>query len=140
MSRKVLGISWVNGHLEAAALNGSKVSCSWLCPTAVNDEVDFGVALAVAVRQTHFTGTQVMLVLDHRSLLFHVQETPPAADKLLSQMLQRLVERSQFFDSPAVWGRQELPKAKGKPRFLLALLPQPLVARITEACAAQHLE
>src|SRR3989442_499504 len=92
MAKKVLGISWLNGRFDAAALEGGAVSGSWRCPTPVNDEADFGLALAEAVRQTRFTGGQVMVVLDHRSLLFHVQETPPAAEKLVGQMLQRLVE------------------------------------------------
>src|SRR5436309_12139883 len=90
VAKKVLGISWLNGQFNAASLNGGAVSGSWLCPTPVNDEAEFGVALGEAVRQTHFTGSQVTLVLDHRSLLFHVQETPPAAEKLVGQMLERL--------------------------------------------------
>src|SRR3954468_10987119 len=103
MAKNVLGISWLNGRFHATAIEGGDVSGSWLCPTAVNDEAGFGVALAEAVRETRFTGTQVTLVLEHRNLLFHVQETPPAAEKLVDQMLQRLVERNQFFDSKAVW-------------------------------------
>jgi hypothetical protein len=139
MSKKVLGVSWLNGRLEAVASSGSAVSGTWLCPTAVADEADFAVAVAEAVRQTKFSGTQVALVLDHRSLLFHVQETPPAGSKLVGQMLQRFIDKSQFFDSKAVWGRLDLPKAKGKLRFLLALLPEPLVQRLVERCASQGL-
>src|SRR5256885_2302892 len=140
MAKKILGISWLNGRFDAAALEGGAVSGSWLCPAPVNDEVDFGIALVEAVRQTHFSGTQVTLVLDHRSLLFHVQETPPAAEKLVGQMLERLVERNQFFDKRAVWSRLELPSAKGKRRFLLALLPEPLVQHLVHSSAAQGLE
>src|SRR2546423_15028919 len=126
MAKNILGISWLNGRFDAATVNGSSVVGSWLCPTAVNDEAGFGVALAEAVRQTRFAGTEVMLVLDHRSLLFHVQETPPAAEKLVGQMLQRLIERSQFFEGKAAWSRLTLPVANSKRRFLLALLPEPL--------------
>src|SRR5882672_4485868 len=77
MSKKILGISWLNGRFHAAALNGSAVSASWACPQPVPYEADFGEALAEAVRETRFTGTQVVVVLDHGSLLFHVEETPP---------------------------------------------------------------
>src|SRR5437660_11544389 len=91
MAKKVLGISWLNGRFDAAALEGGAVSGSWLCPAAVNDEGDFGIALAEALAQTHFSGTEIMLALDHRSLLFHVQETPPASEKLINQMLTRLI-------------------------------------------------
>ena len=140
MAKKILGISWLNGRFDAAALEGGAVSGSWLCPAPVNDEVDFGIALVEAVRQTHFSGTQIMLVLDHRSLLFHVQETPPAAEKLVGQMLQRLVERNQFFEGKALWSRLDLPGAKDKRRFLLALLPEAFVQNLVRTCADQGFE
>jgi len=140
MEKKILGISWLNGRFDAAALERGAVSGSWLCPAAVNDEVDFGIALVEAVRQTHFTGTQIMVVLDHRSLLFHVQETPPAAEKLVGQMLQRLIERNQFFEGKALWSRLDLPGAKDKSRFLLALLPEAFVQTLVRTCGDQGFE
>lgn len=139
MSRKVLGISWLNGSFSAA-LEGSSLSASWACPTPVNDEPAFASALAEAVRQTSFSGSKIMLVLDHRSLLFHVQETPPGADKLIDQLLERAVEKSQFFPEQAAWRRLSLPSAKGRRRFLLALLPSGFVRGLAELCAAQRLE
>lgn len=140
MSRDVLGISWLNGRLHASAMDGRRVSASWSCPTPVHDDWEFALALAEAVTQTRFTGSKVMLVLDHRCLLFHVQDMPPAADKVVDQLLQRTVERSQFFEEKAVWSRLTLPPAKGRQRFLLALMPEALLRRLAEICETQGLE
>lgn len=140
MSRKVLGISWLNGHFHAIALDGGKVSGSWLCPTRVNDDSGFRQALAEAVQQTGFAGREVRLVLDHRNLLFHVQETPPAADKLVDQVLERSIDQNHFFNEKPAWARADLPAAKGRRRFLLALIPDSIVRALVEGVAAQGLE
>jgi hypothetical protein len=139
MSKKILGISWLNGRFHAAALNGSTVSASWASPQPVPYEADFGEALAEAVQQTRFTGTQVVVVLDHGSLLFHVEETPPVQGKMLGQLLERRVAQNHFFEEQAAWGRIDLPPLKGRQRALLALLPQSLVHGLSAACAALRL-
>ena len=96
MSKKILGISWLNGRFHAAALNGSTVLASWASPQPVPHEGDFAEALAEAVRQTRFTGAQVVVVLDHGSLLFHVEETPPVKGRMLGQLLERRVAQNQI--------------------------------------------
>jgi len=139
MAKKVLGISWLNGRFHAAALNGSTVSTSWVSPQPVSNDADFGTALAEAVRQTRFAGTQVVVVLDHGSLLFHVEETPPIKGKVLTQLLERRVSQNHFFEEQAAWGSIDLPSLKGRQRTLLALLPKSLVQRLSAACAAMRL-
>lgn len=139
MLKKILGISWLNGRFHAAALNGSTVSASWACPQPVPYEADFGEALAEAVRQTRFTGTQVVVVLDHGSLLFHVEETPPVKGRMLRQLLERRVAQNHFFEEQAAWGRIDLPAFKGRQRTLLALVPQSLVHNLSTSCAALRL-
>jgi hypothetical protein len=139
MSKKILGISWLNGRFHAAALHGSVVSASWASPQPVPFEADFAEALAEAVRQTGFTGTQVVVVLDHGSLLFHVEETPPAKGRVLKQLLERRVAQNHFFEEQAAWGRLDLPLLKGRQRTLLALAPKSLVQHLTTACAALRL-
>src|SRR6266540_2793454 len=101
MARNVLGISWLHGRFQAVTLAGGAVSGSWTSPEPVASDADFGPALAEAVKRTRFTGTRVQVVLDHRSLLFHVQETPPARGKQLGQLLGRLVASNRFFEEPA---------------------------------------
>jgi len=139
MSKKILGISWLNGRFHAAALNGSTVLASWASPQPVPHEGDFAEALAEAVRQTRFTGAQVVVVLDHGSLLFHVEETPPVKGRVLNQLLERSVAQNHFFEEEAAWGRVDLPALKGRQRALLALAPKSLVQRLTAACTALRL-
>src|SRR5437867_344500 len=127
MARASLGISWVHGRFQAVASLGGRNVGAWTCPTSVVEEEDFEQALAQAVHETGFTGTRVVVVLEHRSLLFHVQETPPAKGRLLEQLLQRLVSQSRFFEERAAWSRVEVAAVKGRQRYLLALLPDPLV-------------
>ena len=140
MSRTVLGISWLHGQFRAVVLTGSSVSAAWTRPLAVIHDADFAPALAEAVRETRFAGTRVVIALEHRSLLFHVQETPPAKGAMLRQLLDRLVKQNRFFEENAAWGHVALPSGKGRPRYLLALLPESLVQQLTEACAGQHLQ
>lgn len=139
MARNILGISWLNGRFEAVTLVGRQVSASWISPQPVLTDADFAPALVEAVKHTRFRGHQVSVLLDHRSLLFHVQETPPAKGRMLRQLLERLVAQNQSFQEQASWGHIALPALKGRQRFLLALLPRSLACLLNETCAAQKL-
>jgi hypothetical protein len=139
MARKTLGISWLNGQFHAAALTGGAVTGAWAAPKTVT-ESDFAAAVAEAIRATGFNGTQAMVIIDHRSLLFHVQDIPPAEGKVVDQVLDRLVERGHFFEEKAAWGRLGLPEAKGRHRYLLALLPESLIQALVAAFAQQRIE
>src|SRR5947207_13624011 len=116
MARASLGISWVHGRFQAVASLGGRNVGAWTCPRPVLEGEDFDEALGEAVRETGFTGTRVVVVLEHRSLLFHVQETPPAKGRLLEQLLQRLVSQSRFFEERAAWSCVEVPGLKGRQR------------------------
>ena len=140
MARASLGISWVHGRFQAVASLGGRNVGAWTCPRPVLEGEDFDEALGEAVRETGFTGTRVVVVLEHRSLLFHVQETPPAKGRLLEQLLQRLVSQSRFFEERAAWSCVEVPGLKGRQRYLLALLPDPLVRQMALACSARRLQ
>jgi hypothetical protein len=140
MSRNVLGISWVNGRFHASAIKGRTALRLWSCPTPVHEDSEFASALAEAVAQTGFMGSKVMLALEHRRLFFYLQDTPPAADKVVDQLLQRAVERNNFFEERTVWSRLSVPPAKSRPRFLLTLMPEALVCSLAEICDAQGLE
>jgi hypothetical protein len=140
MARRILGISWLNGRFHAAVLKGDAVAASWVSPQPVRLPADFEPALAEAVRQTRFSGSRVVIVLDHGSLLFHVEETPPATGKVLRQLLDRRVAQNRFFEENAAWGRIDLPPLKGRHRVLLALLPQSLVDQLASICASLRLD
>ncbi len=140
MARKTLGISWLNGRFHAAALAGGTVTASWSAPQAVMETAAFAGALAEAVKQTGFNGGQAMVIIDHRSLLFHVQDIPPAEGKMVDQLLERLVGRSKFFEEKAAWGRLALPEAKGRSRYLLSLLPDSLIQELMVIFATRRIE
>lgn len=140
MAQHVLGISWLHGSFQAVATSGGVVQASWAAPGSVQTPADFATALKAAVTETSFKGRRVVVVIDHRNLLFHVQETPPAKGKMLGRVLQRLVAQSQFFDEPALWRHIELPSSKTAHRCLLAVLPQSLVFSIEHACAEANLD
>ena len=130
MARNVLGISWLHGQFQAITATGA----AWSSPALVSSAQEFSAALSTAVRHTQFKGQHVAVVIDHRNLLFHVQETPPAKGKVLAKLLARLVAQNQFFEEPAAYGHVELPVSKGHHRFLLSLLPQSLPQAIDDAC------
>jgi hypothetical protein len=140
MSKKILGISWLHGRFQAVALDGARVLASWDHPQPVELDADFESALDEAIRRTGYTGKNVVVVLDHRSLLFHVQETPPVRGKVLRQLLERLVAQNRFYEERAAWGHVTLPAAKERHRSLLALLPESLVRHLTDACAGRRLQ
>lgn len=140
MARKTLGISWLNGRFHAAALTGGAVTASWSAPEPVTDSAGFAAAVADAIRATRFGGAQAMVIIDHRNLLFHVQDIPPAEGKVVDQVLDRLIGRGHFFEEKAAWGRLGLPGSKGRHRYLLALLPESLVQGLVDACAVQRVE
>lgn len=139
MGKNTLGIAWLHGRFEAVNLAASSNSAGWLSPISVNTPQEFAVALAQAVRETGFRGQKVMVVIDHRNLLFHVQDVPPAKGRVLTKLLDRLVAQNQFFDEPAAHAHLELPQGKSLHRHLLSLLPQSLVGALAQACTDQGL-
>ncbi len=139
MARNILGISWLHGRFQAVTTSGGSNVNRWTSPAAVNNAPEFAAALSDAVRETQFHGQRVVVVVDHRNLLFHVQETPPAKGKMLAKLLARLVAQNQFFDEAATHAHIELPVSKGHHRFLLSLLPQSLPQAIDDACVNQGL-
>jgi hypothetical protein len=83
---------------------------------------------------------RVVLVMDHRNLLFHVQETPPATGRLLEQMLDRVISENRFFEESAVWAKLELPPGARHHRWLLALMPRSIWSEIESACEENELD
>ncbi len=140
MARNVLGITWIHGAFKASALAGDAVIAAWTAPQAVESGTDFSSALAQAVRETGFKGAHFAVVIDHRNLLFHLQETPPAKGAMLVRVIDRLVAQSQFFEDTALWRRIDLPESKAGHRSLLALLPQSLQQAIEDAGTALGLQ
>jgi hypothetical protein len=139
MGRKTLGISWLNGRLRAAALTGGTVTAAWSCPKVVTQVFEVGSVLAETLKQTRFDGSQAMMIIDHPSLVFHVQEIPHAEGKMVDQLLERQVVHNRFFQEKPAWGRLALPDVKGRSRYLLCLLPESLVQELLATFTAHHI-
>lgn len=140
MSKKVLGISWLDGSFRAVSTSGKEVSASWVSPTSVTSDAEFITALDSALRHTGYKGNRVALVIDHPSLLFHVQDAPPAKGKVLRQLLERQIAQNHFYDEPAAWRHAALPLVNGRQRYLLTMLPQSLVQKLRDTCEERNLQ
>lgn len=138
--KHVLGVSWLNGQVEAVHAEGTRVLGTWASPGRVDSTQALAQTLAEACRVTGFRGRSVRIVLDHRSLLFHVQELPPARGKVLHQLLDRQVIQNHFFEEQAAWVSIRIRPAKERQRQLLALIPASVLAGIERACEANDLE
>lgn len=139
MKKDLLGIGWLNGRLEVVGGGESGSACVWTAPGPVLDGPALTSALAAARRELKSPAGRTVWVIDHRSLLFHVQETPPTAGRVLDQVLDRLVAENRFFEEPALWRRTPLPPGARRPRCLLAVMPSSLRDCIEEACQANGL-
>jgi hypothetical protein len=140
MKRGTLGISWLNETLTAAWAGRDGVVQTWHAPAAVKDGAMLSGAMREVCRRSGEDLRRVVLLMDHRNLLFHVQETPPAKGRLLDQMLERLIAENRFFDEPSVWAKLELPPGARHHRWLLALTPQSIWNDIKSACDENELD
>ncbi|MGE4181710.1 MAG: hypothetical protein AB7J34_17955 [Limisphaerales bacterium] len=140
MKRRILGISWLNEKFTASWLGLDGARVSWTSPEPVVDGPAFATAVREARQRAPGRVCRANVAIDHRSLLFHVQEAPPAKGRLLTRMLDRLVDENRFYDEPAVWTRVELPPNQRRCRWLLCLIPKSLWTEIESACEENDLE
>jgi hypothetical protein len=138
MNRNILSLSWLNGQVKAVHVRGSKLVSSWICPTLTDRVEEFPQLLRDAVSHTGFRGKDVMVVVENRSLLYHLQEAPIGRKSLVRSFIERRVQQSRFFeDQPTCYGLNAPVPMKTNQRFLLTLLPRDWVISIREACLAQ---
>ena len=140
MAKSILGVSWLNGSFKAVAFRGGVAAGTWTCPLRVEKLEELKAVLSQAVTETRFMGNEVVFVLEHRSLIYHLQETPPAKRRVVRQLLDRAVVQNKFFEEPAVWGSQPAPSAKGRLRHVLNIIPRSLLDGLTAACRELELE
>ncbi len=136
MNSRTLGISWLHGRLTLATAHGPV----WTCPVPTSTGDAFRSALREGLAASGIRARQALVVVDHRSLLFHVQETPPAQGRMLDQVIDRLVTEHRFFAEPALWTRAGIPAGSGATRSLLAIMPRALFTLIEDAASENGLE
>lgn len=140
MKSETLGISWLNGRLDVAWTDRFGQAHSWTAPQPIHDSGSLNLALTTACRQQGLTARRANFVLDHRNLMFHVQETPPAKGQFLDQLIERATTENRFFEEPAACTRLALPAQSHRQRWLLAITPKSLLAEIESACTSNRLE
>lgn len=140
MKSDTLGLTWLNGRLDAAWVDRRGKAHAWTSPQPVHDAGSLALALTAAARQQGMTARRACFVLDHRHLIFHVQETPPAKGPLLDQILDRAMTENRFYDEPAAYTRVALPSPSHRQRWLLAICPKALLREIEVACENNRLE
>jgi hypothetical protein len=125
----------MKGILKVAVCHGSTIKASWECPQRIEHWGDWVPALREAIHHTGFTGSDVTVVLDHRHLVYHLQETPPGKPGALRPLLQRQISQGRFFEEEATWSHHAPVPSKTKQRFLLTLLPRSVMTELNGVCA-----
>ena len=133
MSKKTLGVSWLNGNFRVVACRGNKVKASWEKSSPVEHPGEMAPLLREAVKKTHYKGADVHLVLDHRQLVYHLQDAPLGKPSSLKSFLQRKVAQNQFYEESAAWSYHSPVPGQDKQRFLLTLLPDAVVRGLVGA-------
>lgn len=140
MGKALPCLAWFHGRLVAVWPGAGGQACSWAAPEPVPTPDALSRAIGQWKTETGQAEGRVLLVVDHRNLLFHVQETPPARGRVLRDLLGRLIAEQRFFEGPAAWASLGLPSAGRRQRWLVALLPQSLRDDLDQACASQGFE
>ncbi|MBL9134259.1 MAG: hypothetical protein JNK85_00260 [Verrucomicrobiales bacterium] len=135
-----LGITWIHSRLEMAEVPSHGATRTWVAPGPVADVAALGEAIAEGIRALESRQRRANLVLDHRSIVFHLQEAPPARGRTLDQLLHRLVAEQRLFPEPAVFTRTPAPPLAGRNRWLLAVLPRPFLNDIATVFAANGIQ
>ena len=134
MKRHTLAVSWLHDQFAAAWVDAAGEIVHWVCPHPVGPNTTLADTVREARRQAGRSITRIAWLVDHRSLLFHIQETPPVKGRLIRPLLDRLVAENRFFDEPAVWAKLSLPGMAHRQRWLLSLMPSSLWKEIESAC------
>ena len=140
MSRNVLVVEWLNGALTASWIDGRELKAHWESPAPVESVEDLVAALPAAIVGTQFKGRDAVMVIEHRKLIYHLQEAPMARITTVRRLIERQVAQSEFFEEvEAVWGIHQSIPVKGTQRFLLSLLPRPWVLGIRDVFDNENL-
>lgn len=139
VSSKTLNISWLNGRFRAVVMQGREPGIAWTAPAPVTELTALGQVIGEAVLATGFRSRDVVMVVDNRNVIYHLQETPPGKSGTVRRLIERQVQQQPFFQEPPVWGLRELPPAKGRNRYLLTVVPQSVLVAVREACEKSKL-
>jgi len=77
----VLGVSLIHGQFLASAFVKGEMTGSWSAPSVVEGVDQLQMALAEAIRATHFSGQHVSFLVEDRRLVHQYHLVPPMNKK-----------------------------------------------------------
>lgn len=140
MKRGVLSVAWLAETVSAAWLDAAGTVCHWVCPFAVPGGDALQQAVGLAHKKAGTGMRRIAWLIDHRNLLFHIQETPPVKGRWIRPLLDRLVQENRFFDEAAIWAKAPLSPVSNRHRWLLALMPSSVWTEIERVSDENELE
>jgi len=135
----VLGVSLIHGQFLASAFVKGEMTGSWSAPSVVEGVDQLQMALAEAIRATHFSGQHVSLLVEDRRLVHQYHLVPPMNKKDLDVYLGRMADREKWGEGPAVWRYRTAMGGRGQQGVLLDVWPQSYVDEVIQACQAVQL-
>ena len=127
-----LSISWLNGRVWAKGIHRGTVTGTWETTLPADGEPDFAKLIQEAVKQTHYDGTTVSLLLANPNLAQNLVEVPPVTGSGLHKIIQREAQQQKLFQGEAAWTFQPALTVKELPRVILQLLPKTLLDRLVQ--------
>jgi len=140
MSRRKLGISWIQGQFIAVHISRGKRIKTWESPVPVTDLPGFNQALAAAGKDLGFyRGGDVSIVYESDLISHPLVQTPPMNTRDMAAFLSRKAQQEKAFEEDAAWSyTRTLPSREGE-GVVLHLLPKPFVNAIIRICEEFYL-
>jgi len=140
MDKSLFCVSWLNGHVKAAAVERGSIVASWERPVMVADFSGFNTVLSEALENTRRGAKQMVMVVAHPRHIQEVLEVPGVKGGMLAKFLRRRVLVLKTFEGEASWAWQTALPTKRHKSVLLHIFPKPLVDQLTGAGAELGLQ
>ncbi len=136
----LLSVSVINGRFRAMSIVNDSIHKSWEKPGILLRSKGFYQAIAEAIDQTEFLGTDIsILVEDNRCLTLTFQlPIMPAIDR--APILERKAQQEKTWEGPAVWRHHLGMQARDKDTVHLEVWPQSVIDEVTQACEDLNLQ
>ncbi|WP_404423133.1 hypothetical protein [Nibricoccus sp. IMCC34717] len=121
-----LAVVWFPGGLQVGVLRRGALVSHWSSSGAPDSLEAFAAELDNALTSLDFSGSDVVLVLEHAAFRHSFEALPPLSDSATRNYLTQRIQREQPADDPLLWVSQPLHSPKKEKAVLLHLLPTSL--------------
>jgi hypothetical protein len=128
-----LSISWLNHQVVAKNVRRGVIEGTWETELAAEGDPDLAGLIREAVRQTHYDGTTVSLLLANSRLAQNLVDVPPVFGSALTKIIQLEAQQQKVFAGEAAWTFQTALTTADNKRAVLHLLPKPLLDQLVQA-------